>query len=103
MNGEIIKRKVTVNDPLGLHMRPVAAFAQRAAQFQCAVSVQKGDLRVNGKSILELMLLAAEQGTELVLEAEGNDAAPALDVLAELIESPGMAEEPSDPSLPQKG
>jgi len=68
MNGEVLQRKVTVNDPLGLHLRPLAAFAQRAKQFQSTVTVAKNEQRVNGKSPLELMLLAAEQGTELTLE-----------------------------------
>lgn len=103
MHGQILKRQVTVADPLGFHMRPVAAFAQRAGQYQCSVSVLKDELRVNGKSILELMLLAAEQGTVLLLEADGADASAALDALAELIESPGLPEEPAASSLPPKG
>jgi phosphocarrier protein HPr len=103
MSGEIQKREVTVADPLGFHMRPVAAFAQRAGQYQSAIWVYKNEQRVNGKSILELMLLAAEQGTVLVLEAEGAVAAAALEALAELIEVPGADEAPADPSLPPKG
>lgn len=102
MHGQL-KRQVKVADPLGFHMRPVAAFAQRAGQYQSSISVHKDDLRVNGKSILELMLLAAEQGTVLVLEADGADASAALDALAELIESPGLSEEPPASSLPPKG
>ena len=82
---EIFRRKVTVQDPLGFHMRPIAVFAQCAGQYESTINVQKADLRVNGKSILELLLLAAEQGTELVLEADGADASAALEALAELI------------------
>ncbi len=74
MNREIFRRKVTVKDPLGFHMRPVAAFAQCAGQYESTINVHKDELSVNGKSILELLLLAAEQGTELVLEADGADA-----------------------------
>ena len=70
---EIFRRKVTVQDPLGFHMRPIAVFAQRAGQYESNINVHKADLRVNGKSILELLLLAAAQGTELVLEADGAD------------------------------
>src|SRR5438128_1643773 len=55
MNGEILRRKITVTDPLGLHMRPLTAFAQKALQFKSAVTVSKDDQRVNGKSPLELM------------------------------------------------
>jgi phosphocarrier protein len=83
-------------------MRPITAFAQRAMQFQSTVTVAKNDQRVNGKSPLELMLLAAEQGTELTLEASGGDAQAALDALAPLLAAP-VFEEPSDPPLPKKG
>jgi phosphocarrier protein len=89
MSGNVLRRKVTVSDPLGLHMRPLTAFAQRANQFQSAVTVSKDDQRVNGKSPLELMLLAAEQGTELELEVSGADAEAALEVLAQILGSPG--------------
>jgi phosphocarrier protein HPr len=102
MNGEMLRRKVTVLDPLGLHMRPLTAFAQRAGQFQCTVTVAKEDQRVNGKSPLELMLLAAEQGTELTLEVSGTDAEKAIDELAELLIG-STADEAENPSLPPKG
>ena len=102
MNGEILQRTVTVMDPLGFHMRPLTLFAQRAAQFQCAVTVSKEQQRVNGKSPLELMLLAAQQGTELTLEVCGSDAEAAIDILAQLLAAPG-GEEPTEPPLPQQG
>jgi phosphocarrier protein len=102
MNGEVLQRKVTVTDPLGFHLRPLAAFAQRAKQFQSAVTVTKDDQRVNGKSPLELMLLAAQQGTELTLEVAGPDAQTALPILAEMLAAPGF-DDPEDPSPPPKG
>src|SRR5437870_4165136 len=74
MNGETLRRKVTITDPLGLHLRPLTAFAQQAGRFQCSVTLAKDNQRVNGKSPLELMLLGAQQGTELVLEVSGPDA-----------------------------
>ncbi len=103
MNREILRRKVTVKDPLGFHLRPVAAFAQCAGKYESTINVQKDNLRVNGKSPLELMLLAAEQGTELVLEADGADAPAALEALAELIEIIRSDDEPDNSSLPRKG
>ncbi len=103
MNGEVLQRQVIIRDPLGFHMRPLTAFAQRAGQFQCAVTLAKDNQRVNGKSPLELMLLAAQQGTELTLEVSGPDAARALEVLAEMIEAPGFPEESAGSSLPSKG
>jgi len=102
MNGEILRRKITVTDPLSLHMRPLTAFAQKALQFKSAVTVSKDDQRVNGKSPLELMLLAAQQGSELVLEVSGPDAEAALEVLADLLASPGIDEQTGSP-LPPKG
>jgi phosphotransferase system HPr (HPr) family protein len=95
MSGEILRRKVIVQDPIGFHLRPLTAFAQRAGQFQGTVIVCKDDQRVNGKSPLELMLLAAQQGTELTLEVSGADAQAAIDVLAELLAAP-VAEENED-------
>jgi phosphocarrier protein HPr len=93
MSGEILRREVIVQDPLGLHMRPLTVFAQRAGQFQSTVTVCKQEQRVNGKSPLELMLLAAEQGTELTLEVCGPDAPEAINVLAELLAAPAPQEE----------
>ena len=98
MNGEVFRRKVTIQDPSGLHMRPLTVFAQRAGQFPGTVTVAKEDQRVNGKSPLELMLLAAEQGTELTLEVCGPDAEGTIDVLAALLAAP-PAEEPPEPPL----
>jgi phosphotransferase system HPr (HPr) family protein len=89
MNGEILQRKVTIVNPQGLHMRPQAAFAELANRFPGSVHVIKGDLRVNGKSMLELLLLAAEQGTELIVEVtDGPGAHEALDALVAVLEAP---------------
>jgi phosphocarrier protein len=94
MNAQVVRRNVTVADPLGLHMRPLTAFAQRALQFRCDVTVAKDNTRVNGKSPLELMLLAAPQGTELILELSGEDAPEAIDELANLLAAAGDEETP---------
>lgn len=102
MSGETLARRVVVTNPQGFHMRPATAFAQQAAKFQSTVTVRKDDQRINGKSPLELMLLAAEQGTELVLEATGPDAPAALDALAALLEAEGQGDDPEGP-LPKKG
>lgn len=102
MNGEPLLRTVTIKDPQGLHMRPAAAFAKCARQFQSSVVLRLDDRSVNGKSQLDLMLLAAEPGATLVLEVSGEDAPAALAALADLIESitDGEAE---DCGLPPKG
>jgi phosphotransferase system HPr (HPr) family protein len=101
MNGQPLSRKVTIKDPQGLHMRPATAFAKTARQFQSAVTLRLNDRTVNGKSQLDLMLLAAEPGAVLVLEVLGDDAAAALPILAGLIES--VTGEEDDPGPPPKG
>lgn len=85
MNTIPLQRKVLLNNPNGLHMRPSADFVQLAERFQSNVVVHHDGRAVNGKSIWDLMGLAAEAGTELTLEAEGPDADVALEALAALL------------------
>jgi phosphotransferase system HPr (HPr) family protein len=103
MNGEPLLRTVTIQDPQGLHMRPAAAFAKRAREFQSTVTVRRDDRAVNGKSQLDLMLLAAEPGATLVLEVEGADAPAALAALADLIETVMTDGDADEPGPPPKG
>ncbi len=83
-----VTRTVVVNNPQGFHMRPAHLFAQKAQQFQSQIFVIKGDLRCDGRSIMELLTLAAPQGTELVIEAQGPDAQQAVEALAPIVENP---------------
>jgi phosphotransferase system HPr (HPr) family protein len=76
-------------NPLGLHMRAADRFCRTAKQYVCAVTVWNGETRADGKSLLDLMLLVALPGAELVLEVDGADALDALDLLAELLAAPG--------------
>ncbi len=99
MNGETLQAKVTIVNPMGFHMRPMAAFARRAAEFPGTVTVAKEDRRVNGKSIFELMTLAAEQGTELVVEVSGANGQATLTALSEILAAPSM----DDDEPPPKG
>ncbi|MEZ5847324.1 MAG: HPr family phosphocarrier protein [Geminicoccaceae bacterium] len=69
----------------GLHARAAASFVKLAETFNAEVRVSRDDLTVHGTSILGLMLLAAGTGSEVVLEADGPEAGPALDALCELI------------------
>jgi len=80
-------RKLTITSPLGLHARPAALFVKTASRFDCDVHVEREGLRVNGKSIMGVMMLAAEQGSELLVETDGEDAEACLAALTELIES----------------
>lgn len=78
-----------VANPHGLHMRPATAFATLARQFACRVNVWNGANKADGKSSLDLILLVALPGAELVLEVDGPDAVTACDKLAEQLGSPG--------------
>src|SRR5262249_37403021 len=75
---ETRRRTVTIANPNGLHMRPAAAFAELAAKFNSSVKLARDAQSVDGKNWLELLLLAAEPGTELTLEVAGPDAAQAI-------------------------
>jgi phosphotransferase system HPr (HPr) family protein len=98
MSGSPLRATVVVTNPQGFHMRPMAAFAELAARYQSDVAVRREDVRVNGKSILDLMRLAAEQGTELTVEADGADAAAALDALVALMAAPPEEDTPDAPT-----
>ena len=87
-----IRRKVTVANPNGLHMRPATAFAQKAKSFACRVSVINGSNRADGKSPIDMMLLVALPGAELTLELDGTDADQAVELLAGMLSSPGDGE-----------
>ena len=79
------ERTVTIANRHGLHARPAAEFVKLAGTFRCGIMVQKEDLEVNGKSIMGMMMLAAEFGTEITIRATGDDAADAVERLAELV------------------
>ena len=78
-------RQVTIQNKLGLHARPAMQFVDVANQFQSLIKVCKGDQTVDGKSIMQMMMLAATAGTPLTIVAEGNDAEKALAALEKLI------------------
>ena len=103
MNGQTLRRTVTVADPQGLHMRPAANFAKLARQFQCTVTVHRDDRSVNGKSQLDLILLAAGPGEQLTLEVSGEDAPDALAALGDALESPSADDEDDQAGPPPKG
>jgi phosphotransferase system HPr (HPr) family protein len=94
MNGESLRRTVTITNPQGFHMRPAAAFAKTASTFQSNVTLHKDELTINGKSLLELFLLVALPGTEVVLEVSGPDAGQALEALARILAAPSADDLP---------
>jgi phosphocarrier protein HPr len=78
--------KVTIKNRLGLHARPAMSFVDTAAAYECSVKVRKDDMEVDGKSIMEIMMLAATRGTELEVIAEGDDAEACIAELKKLVD-----------------
>jgi phosphocarrier protein HPr len=83
----MVKRTTRIVNKLGLHARPSALLVTTAGRFQSEVHFTKDGLRVNGKSIMGVMMLAAEKGSEITVEAEGPDEDQAVDALITVIES----------------
>lgn len=81
-----IEALVTVKNRLGLHARPAMSFVDTANGFACDIRVGKGTQEVDGKSIMQMLMLAATQGTQLMIRAEGPDASSAISALQELID-----------------
>ena len=86
MSAEVV-RTVRIVNQYGLHARPAAEFVKRAGKFGANVWVRKDDVEVNGKSIMGVMMLAAEHGSEITIRASGEDADQAVQALVELVES----------------
>ena len=84
-NEESVEKKVVIKNKLGLHARPAALFVQATGKYNCEIFVRKGKQKVNGKSIMGLMMLAAGQGTTLTVEAVGPDAKRAVQEVEKLV------------------
>jgi phosphocarrier protein len=78
--------ELLIRNQLGLHARACALFVKMAARFKSHVVVSRDDLEVNGKSIMGVMMLAAEEGSSIVVRAEGPDENEAIAALAELVD-----------------
>lgn len=79
------EKRIKIENQLGLHARPAALFVQTASKYKSKIFVRKGNLEVNGKSIMGVMMLAAESGSELIVRAEGHDALEAISALVKLV------------------
>jgi len=77
---------VTIVNKLGLHARPAMAFAETAGRFKAEVTISRGGQSIDGKSVMEIMLLAATMGTALEITARGADADACLAELRSLVE-----------------
>ncbi len=82
----MIEKEITVINKLGLHARPSAMVVQTASKFKSEIKLKKADLEINAKSIIGVMMLAAEIGSKIVILAQGEDEAQAVEALAKLFE-----------------
>ncbi len=83
----MVRRELEIKNKLGLHARAAAKFVRCSGQFSCQVTISRGDMRVDGKSIMGVLLLAAPQGSALEVVAEGDDEEAAIAALAELVDA----------------
>ena len=81
----VTQADLLIRNQLGLHARACALFVKTAARYQSEVWVARDDLEVNGKSILGVMMLAAEMGAKVTLKADGKDETEALEALVRVV------------------
>ena len=81
----MMERSVQIVNKNGLHARPAAEIVKVASKFQSDITMVRDDLEVNGKSIMGVMMLAAGQGTRVLVEAKGDDADDAIAAIAKLV------------------
>lgn len=81
----VVERKIIVKNKTGLHARPAAIFVQIANKFESEITIIKDEQEVNGKSIMGILMLAAERGAEITIIAEGDDAEKAVEELSSIV------------------
>ena len=87
-----VEKKIVIQNKSGLHARPAALFVQIANKYDCEINVKKGKQKVNGKSIMGIMMLAAEKGSKVTIIAEGDDSKEAVEELETLLLSQTLEE-----------
>ena len=80
-----VEQSVQIRNKNGLHARPAAEMVKAAAKFKSDITISREDIEVNGKSIMGVMMLAAECGSTIMLRASGPDAQEAVSALASLV------------------
>ena len=83
----MIERQATIVNQEGLHARPAARIVRLASSFDCDIEISKDGVDVNGKSIMGVMMLAAEFGSAITIRADGPEAEQAVEALAQLVAS----------------
>lgn len=91
-----VTRAIVIRNKQGLHARPAAMFAKLASRYSSSIMLVCENQRVEARSIMDLLTLGAGMGTELVLEASGDDAHDAVEALAQLVEVGFLAEDAED-------
>ena len=91
----VCQAQVEIKNADGLHMRPAMQFVDIASQFKCEITVSNDETSVDGKSIMQISMLAATAGTKLTIKAEGGDAQEAIAALRELVEDKLFDEPPA--------
>lgn len=86
LDSSVCETSLEIKNPEGLHMRPAMLFVDLASQFKCDIQVRNADIEVDGKSIMQMSMLAATCGTRLTLRATGVDAGQAIKALYDLVE-----------------
>jgi len=81
----LVRKKIVVKNRQGLHARPAALFVQLANKFNARITVRRDNDEVNGKSIMGILMLGAESGSQITIEAEGEDAHLAIAELGRLV------------------
>ncbi|MFP3949221.1 MAG: HPr family phosphocarrier protein [Longimicrobiales bacterium] len=82
----MVEKTVQIRNRAGFHARPAAEFVKLAGRFESDVRVSKDGLEVNGKSIMGVLMLAAEKGSSITIQADGSDAEEAVYALADLVD-----------------
>ncbi len=85
VDGETVQTLVTISNRLGLHARPAMSFVDIANTFSSDIKISNGEQKVDGKSIMQMMMLGATKGTELTIAAQGPDAQAAVTALTDLV------------------
>ena len=80
-----VKKDIVVKNKTGLHARPAAIFVQIANKYDSDITIIKDDQKVNGKSIMGILMLAAEKGSRITIIANGDDAEEAVNELSEIL------------------
>ena len=82
----MIVKKMIIRNKMGLHARPAALFVETASRYRSDIWLSKDGVEVNGKSIMGILMLAAESGHEIELKVDGKDEEEALEELTELLD-----------------